>query len=96
MCNAFLGTCDHICILSQIKDQHYPPGTQENYNSFSSRNLIMGKGKGLEFPEGWGGGRSSQSELNLMALRAIEARGSVTNPQFPLLKTSQKRCLNML
>jgi hypothetical protein len=35
--------------------QHYPPGTQENYNSFSSRNLIMGKGKELEFPEGWGG-----------------------------------------
>ena len=37
--------------------QHYPPGTQEDYNSFSSRNLIMGKGKDLEFPEGWGGGK---------------------------------------
>jgi hypothetical protein len=37
--------------------QHYPPGTQENYNSFSSRNLITGKGKELEFPEGRGGGK---------------------------------------
>jgi hypothetical protein len=37
--------------------QHYPPGTQEDYNSFSSRNLIMGKGKELEFPEGRGGGK---------------------------------------
>jgi len=35
--------------------QHYPPGTQKNYNNFSSRNLIMGKGKELEFPEGLGG-----------------------------------------
>jgi len=37
--------------------QHYPPGTQEYYNSFSSRNLVMGKGKELEFPEGRGGGK---------------------------------------
>jgi hypothetical protein len=37
--------------------QHYPPGTQESYNSFSSRNLMMGKGKDLEFPEGRGGGK---------------------------------------
>jgi hypothetical protein len=37
--------------------QHYPPGTQENYNNFSSRNLIMGKGNDLEFPEGRGGGK---------------------------------------
>jgi len=29
--------------------------TQENDNSFSSRNLMTGKGKELEFPEGWGG-----------------------------------------
>jgi len=35
--------------------QHYPPGTQEDDNSFSSRNLIMGKGKELKFPEGRGG-----------------------------------------
>ena len=38
-------------------NQHYPPGTQENYNNFSSRKIIMGKGKELEFPEGWGGGK---------------------------------------
>ena len=37
--------------------QHYPPGTQEDYNSFSSRSLIMGKSKDLEFPEGRGGGK---------------------------------------
>jgi len=37
--------------------QHYPPGTQESHNSFSSRNLIMGKGKELEFPKGRGGGQ---------------------------------------
>jgi hypothetical protein len=37
--------------------QHYPPGTQESYNSFSLRNLKMGKGKELESPEGWGGGK---------------------------------------
>jgi len=36
---------------------HYPPGTQKSYNSFSLRNLMMGKGKELEFPEGWGGGK---------------------------------------
>jgi hypothetical protein len=35
--------------------KNYPPGTQENHNSISSRNLIMGKGKELEFPEGWRG-----------------------------------------
>ena len=28
--------------------QHYPPGTHENYNSFSSRNIMMEKGKELE------------------------------------------------
>jgi len=37
--------------------QHYPPGTQEDDNSFSSRNLIIGKGTELEFPEGQGGGK---------------------------------------
>jgi hypothetical protein len=41
-------------------EQHYPPGTQEDDNSFSSRNLIMGKGKELEFPEGRGGGKGQQ------------------------------------
>jgi hypothetical protein len=53
--------------------QHYPPGTQEDNNSFSSRNLMMEKGKELEFPEGRGvgKGRRSQSDLNPFALRAI-------------------------
>jgi hypothetical protein len=37
--------------------QHYPPGTQENYNSFLSRDLVMRKGKELEFHEGPGGGK---------------------------------------
>jgi hypothetical protein len=37
--------------------QHYPPGTQENDNSFSLRNLFIGKGKELEFPQGRGGGK---------------------------------------
>jgi len=37
--------------------QQYPPGTQENYNSFSSRNHITEKGKEPEFPEGAGGGK---------------------------------------
>lgn len=36
--------------------QQYPPGTQENYNSFSSRNHITEKGKEPEFPEGAPGG----------------------------------------
>jgi hypothetical protein len=38
-------------------EQHYPPGNQENYNSFLSRDIVMGKGKELEFPEGPGGGK---------------------------------------
>ena len=37
--------------------QQYPPETQENYNRFSSGNLITEKGKELEFPEGAGGGK---------------------------------------
>ena len=43
--------------IQSYSNQHYPPGTQKNYNSFSSRNLIIGKGKELEFPEGQGGGK---------------------------------------
>jgi hypothetical protein len=38
-------------------DQHYQPGTQEIYNSFSSRNLIMKNGNELETSEGRGGGK---------------------------------------
>jgi hypothetical protein len=37
--------------------QHYPPGTQENYNSFSSRDLMMEKGKELECSRRAGGGK---------------------------------------
>jgi len=53
--------------------QHYPPGTHENDNSFYSRNLMMGKGKELKFPEGREGarGQRSQSDLNLIARSAI-------------------------
>jgi hypothetical protein len=40
-------------------DQHYPPGTQENYINFPSRNLMIEKGKESEFPEGRGGGKGS-------------------------------------
>jgi hypothetical protein len=39
------------------KTQHYPPGTQENYNSFSSRDLMMEKGKELEYSRRAGGGK---------------------------------------
>jgi hypothetical protein len=39
---------------------HYPLGTQKSYNSFSLRNIMMGKGKELESPEGWGGGKREQ------------------------------------
>jgi hypothetical protein len=38
-------------------EQQYPPGTQENNNSFSPRNPITEKGKELEYPEGAGGGK---------------------------------------
>ena len=37
--------------------QHYPPGTQKNYNSFSSTDLMMEKGKELEFSRRAGGGK---------------------------------------
>jgi hypothetical protein len=47
--------------IKNITPQHYPPGTQEDYNSFSSRNLVMGKGTELEFPEGRGGGKGAAS-----------------------------------
>jgi len=38
-----------------IKGKHYPPGTQENYNSFPSRNIILEKGKELECSRRAGG-----------------------------------------
>jgi hypothetical protein len=37
--------------------QYYPTGTHKNYNSFSSRNLMVGKGKELEYPEQLGEGK---------------------------------------
>jgi len=40
--------------------QHYPPGTQEIYNSFSSRNLMMENGKKLKFTEGREGVRGNR------------------------------------
>jgi len=41
---------NHFTTTSGISEisQHYPPGTQENNNSFESRDLIMEKGKELE------------------------------------------------
>lgn len=43
--------------VGETKTQHYPPGTQENYSNFPSRNLMMGKGKESECSEGRGGGK---------------------------------------
>jgi len=37
--------------------QHYPPGTQENNNSFASRDIMMEKGKELECSRRAGGGK---------------------------------------
>ena len=45
--------------FSQETEQHYPPGTQENYNSFSSRDIMMEKGKELECTRRAGGGKGS-------------------------------------
>jgi len=44
-------------------DQQYPPGTQEKNNSFLSRDLMMGKSKELELPEGPGGLESASRIL---------------------------------
>jgi hypothetical protein len=46
--------------------QHYPPGTQEIYNSFSSRNLMMKNSKNLEFPEGREGVRGLESASRIL------------------------------
>jgi hypothetical protein len=40
-----------------ISNQQYPPGTQENNNSFESRDLMMEKDKELKSPEGRGRGK---------------------------------------
>jgi hypothetical protein len=39
-----------------VPEQHSPRGTEKNYNSFSSKNLMIEKGKELEFSEGLGDG----------------------------------------
>ena len=58
MTNITIKNQDFAEFLDNIpENQHYPPGTRENYNSVSSRNLIMKNGKELEFPEGRGGGK---------------------------------------
>jgi hypothetical protein len=44
-----------MAVIFTPMSQHYPPGTQENYSNFPSRNLMMEKGKESEFPEGRGG-----------------------------------------
>ena len=43
--------------IEPISTQHYPHGTQKNYNSFSSRDLMVEKGKELEFSRRAGGGK---------------------------------------
>ena len=49
--------------------QKYPPGIQESYNSFSSRNPITEKGKELEYPEGAGGGKGYRGHEVASTLR---------------------------
>jgi hypothetical protein len=46
-----------------MQSQQYPPGTQENITVFLSRDLMMGKGKELELPEGPGGLESASRIL---------------------------------
>jgi hypothetical protein len=50
-------------IRGRSKIQNYPQETQKNYNSFSSRNIMIGNGKELEFPEGRGGLESASRIL---------------------------------
>jgi predicted NAD-dependent protein-ADP-ribosyltransferase YbiA (DUF1768 family) len=44
-------------IYKTMDTQHYPPGTQEIYNSVSSRNLMMKNSNELESSEARGGGK---------------------------------------
>jgi ABC-type multidrug transport system fused ATPase/permease subunit len=63
--------------------QHYPQGTQESYNSFSSRNLIMGKGKDLGFPEGRGGCQGEPwvpPKITKDSKEFVDIETSITNP----------------
>jgi hypothetical protein len=66
------------------KNQHYPPGTQENYNSFASKNIIMEKGKELEFPEGPGGLESdSRILMNVGSLRGVRILMTLAKQKVP-------------
>jgi hypothetical protein len=67
--------------------EHYLPGTQEKYNSFSSRDLMMEKGKELECPEGRGGGKG------LEILRISEEPG--VPPRVEQLKSIQSEGLEL-
>jgi hypothetical protein len=69
--------------------QHYPPGTQEDNNSFSSRNLAMGKGKELEFPEGRGGCQGSEVALRHQPYCA-KRNGAATQSGVPPTVTSNE------
>jgi len=90
--------------LSSIQSQHYPPGTQENDNSFSLRNLIVGKGK-----EGRGGGKGEppvppiQPEAtaepvdNLPELKnpTLLKKTVVPSAKLTVLKNVQKSCMSL-
>jgi len=66
-----------------LYNQHYPPGTQENYKIFSSSNLIMRKGKEIEFPEGWGGGKGSEVAKRPQPYCASRNWGQQRSPGVP-------------
>ena len=63
--------CRSLGFSAYIKcfNQQYPPRTQENYKSFSSRIPITEKGKELEFPEGPGGGKGYRGHFVASTLR---------------------------
>jgi hypothetical protein len=65
-----------------IKYQHYPPGTQENYNSFSSRDLMMEKGKELECSRRAGGLESASRIL----MKGLEILRISEEPWVPPIK----------
>jgi len=77
---------EEVNVEQPIDRPHYPPGTQENYNSFSSRNLIIGKGKGLEFPEGWGGCQGSATQSPVPPIDRVEQMRAVQQQALELFK----------
>jgi hypothetical protein len=52
--------------INIVVTQHYPPGTQEIYNSFSSRNLVMKNGNELESSEERGRVRGLESASRIL------------------------------